>query len=509
MGTAFRMFLLLALALLPLAFIALVSTLGAVGTADRQKQELLRAAAEQSAGKLDSTILSVQTAQSLTVNSMAQGVSAHDACAPMLAFLRSGKAGKDAQLLITGRNGTIRCSSGAPGGLRTADALAIRGQADLALTGDARGLLVRNASRDGSIIAATLYRADRLGEVISPPQAKGWRRVTLTQDSRQLVIASKARDRAGPLDQASAPVGDSGLKLTLEVARPPRSLLQNLSLFSPLIMWATAALLGWLAVRWMMIQPLVALRRAVADYQPGETLMRPRRLLKAPREVAELGETFQHMSEQVAAHDEEIYQTLEQQKRLTREVHHRVKNNLQIISSLINLHARAATDESAAEAYISIQRRVDALAVVQRNHYAELEAARGVSACPLITEIAASLRNSILTDPERFSIQIDCDPLHLHQDVAAPVAFLIAELADFVISAGETALMSIALHADLSAPGQAMLRIRSDAFRSDTLGGHPQWHFHERVLTGLSRQLRAPLEHDCQHGEYRIRLSTI
>jgi two-component system, sensor histidine kinase PdtaS len=75
-----------------------------------------------------------------------------------------------------------------------------------------------------------------------------------------------------------------------------------------------------------------------------------------------------------------------------REVHHRVKNNLQVVASLLNLHARGAKTEDASAAYASIQRRVDALAVVHRNHYAELEENRGVALKPLISELGANLR---------------------------------------------------------------------------------------------------------------------
>src|SRR3546814_11954106 len=51
--------------------------------------------------------------------------------------------------------------------------------------------------------------------------------------------------------------------------------------------------------------------------------------------------------------------------------------NLQVISSLINFHARGARTAEVVTAYASIQRRVDALAVVHRNHFAEMEENRG------------------------------------------------------------------------------------------------------------------------------------
>src|SRR3546814_2081470 len=119
--------------------------------------------------------------------------------------------------------------------------------------------------------------------------------------------------------------------------------------------------------------------------------------------------------------------------KLTREVHHRVKNNLQIIASLINLHARSAHDAEAVEAYATIQRRVDALSVVHRNHYAELEEHRGVGVRSLISELSASLRGTAPAEARRFGIQIDSDNLHISQDVAVPVAFLLTELVELAM----------------------------------------------------------------------------
>ena len=106
------------------------------------------------------------------------------------------------------------------------------------------------------------------------------------------------------------------------------------------------------------------------------------------QEIRELGETFRAISRTVAEHEAGLAEGLVRQTKLTREVHHRVKNNLQVISSLINFHARAARSAEATQAYASIQRRVDALAVVHRNHFAELEENRGLSLRSVIGELA-------------------------------------------------------------------------------------------------------------------------
>src|SRR4029434_6076026 len=132
----------------------------------------------------------------------------------------------------------------------------------------------------------------------------------------------------------------------------------------------------------------------------------------------------------VARHEAELEAAVERQTRLVREGHHRVKNNLQVGGSLANLHSRGSTSEDAAAAYASIQRRVDALAVVHRNHYAELEENRGVALKSVIGELAANIR---ATAPERASglgITLEIEPLLVNQDVAIAVAFLITELVE-------------------------------------------------------------------------------
>ena len=83
---------------------------------------------------------------------------------------------------------------------------------------------------------------------------------------------------------------------------------------------------------------------------------------------------------------------LEGQRRLVREVHHRVKNNLQVVASLLNIHGRSATRPKRASAYAGISRRVGALSIVHRNHFAEMEENRGIALRPLVTELAAELR---------------------------------------------------------------------------------------------------------------------
>ncbi|MDQ4419412.1 sensor histidine kinase [Sphingobium sp. DEHP117] len=266
-----------------------------------------------------------------------------------------------------------------------------------------------------------------------------------------------------------------------------------------------AAMVSWYLARRLLVRPLVILRRELATYRPGKILNPPAAATSAAQEIAELSEAFHALTRDVARHEDEMQRALADQTRLTREVHHRVKNNLQIISSLISLHWRATDDPGKAAAYLSIQRRVDALAVVQRNHYAELEHQNGVRARVVLNEIVASLRTSaqIQGDGE-LDFSVEADDILLHHDVAAPVAFMTAELADLAISQGATGTLYVSLKLLEDDRSKACLTLQLPPQQESSAASQRGAELCGRVLGGLARQLRTPLDHDGEAGRYSL-----
>ncbi|MBK5265475.1 MAG: sensor histidine kinase, partial [Alphaproteobacteria bacterium] len=277
-------------------------------------------------------------------------------------------------------------------------------------------------------------------------------------------------------------------------------------------MWIAAAGIGWFVVNRLLIFPLIQLRRLVSDYHPGEVLEPLRKMPTPAQEIRDLGNTFRAITQTVADHEAELAASLDRQTRLTREVHHRVKNNLQIIASLINLHSRSAQTKEAADAYASIQRRVDALSVVHRNHYAELEEHRGVGVRSLVSELSIALGSSMPDDAPNIAIQVSSDHLFVSQDVAVPISFLITELVELSILVDPRAPISISVRLGESVRHRAnmhraILRVQSNALiTSATMTQYLDQRF-GRILTGLSRQLRSQLDYASNKGEYAIAIS--
>jgi two-component sensor histidine kinase len=188
-------------------------------------------------------------------------------------------------------------------------------------------------------------------------------------------------------------------------------------------------------------------------------------------------------------------------------VHHRVKNNLQVVASLLNLHARGVTNEDVAAAYASIQRRVDALAVVHRNHYAELEENRGVALKPLISELGANLRATAPASAAQMQIRVGIEPFYATQDVAVSVAFLITELVEFAMFCGARAV-AVTLEGDANAKA-ARLTIESDSLKAGIICDQILFDRFDRIVTGLSRQLRSKIERDLEAGRYALDITVV
>src|SRR3546814_15496829 len=107
------------------------------------------------------------------------------------------------------------------------------------------------------------------------------------------------------------------------------------------MMWIFAAIIGWVILDRLLLRPLLRVQRAVAAYQPGDRHLDLPTLRTPAREISDLGFAFARLPPTAAPHEGDLENGIEPKSRLDREVHHRVNTNLQVVASLLNLHARA------------------------------------------------------------------------------------------------------------------------------------------------------------------------
>ncbi len=133
----------------------------------------------------------------------------------------------------------------------------------------------------------------------------------------------------------------------------------------PILMIGFAWFAIWLATDRQVTQWINYLRRIAAAYRSGHYAIRPD-LAEAPVDFKLLGDALSEMAEGIQDRDRRLREAVDLKTTLIREIHHRVKNNLQIVMSLLSIQANQVKDLSARDALLQAQTRINALALVHR-----------------------------------------------------------------------------------------------------------------------------------------------
>jgi two-component sensor histidine kinase len=500
--TGAKSFLILSVALLPLALIVVFAVLQTTQLAEESARARLRVAAAESGRRLAIELQGDANALRSALGALVTDPADMPSCARVTGvFAPQFVAGT--RFAIIDSAGRLACGSPVDArGIRLRD-----GEMKVAIV-PGQGLLMTlgGPGRAGARVffpTTFLERISRPGAELDDLQIRllaGEATLDL-----QLLPAPSALERR---QQVSTATGVDDLTLQMTVPSNPITSSVVVAMLLPLLMWAAAAGITWLAVDRLFIRPIRQLNASIAAYRPGEVIGSPAGAGAHAVEIRELYDSFVRLSRTVVDHEAELAEGLVRQTKLTREVHHRVKNNLQVIASLINFHARGATVPEAVAAYASIQRRVDALAVVHRNHFAEMEVNRGLGLRPMISELSANIRATAPEAASGLGITLEIAPFLVSQDTAVAVSFLITELIELAMSCQPAAQIRISARAD-AVPSRALLRVISPALIPSEALEALLTHRYGRVIEGLSRQLRSKLHHDPLTGAYEISVAVL
>jgi len=119
--------------------------------------------------------------------------------------------------------------------------------------------------------------------------------------------------------------------------------------------------------------------------------------------------------------------TLQEREILLKELHHRVKNNLQIISSLLKLQAENIKDEKLAEMFYESQNRVRAMALIHQKLY-QSKSLSQIDISVYIQSLVADLIRSLNSNTRRISVEVKIEEVLLNMDTAIPCGLIINEL---------------------------------------------------------------------------------
>lgn len=125
--------------------------------------------------------------------------------------------------------------------------------------------------------------------------------------------------------------------------------------------------------------------------------------------------------------EERLQESLREKEALLREIHHRVKNNLQVTSSLISLQSDSIQDEHARGVFMESQNRIRSMALVHEKLYRSSNLSQ-IRLAEYVESLAQLLLRSYGIGVNRVSVKVEGEPVSLSVETAVPCGLLVNEL---------------------------------------------------------------------------------
>ncbi|MES2142950.1 MAG: sensor histidine kinase, partial [Pseudomonadota bacterium] len=280
----------------------------------------------------------------------------------------------------------------------------------------------------------------------------------------------------------------------------------------PLAMWVASMLVAWLTAEHQVLRHVRALRRSIIAFAGGSRTVAPPDLADAPNELRDVGDAYERMMSSVIRDEAELENSLHQKGMLLREVHHRVKNNLQLIASIMNLQMRKSVTPEARHLLKGLHDRVMSLATVHRELY-QTSGLADVEADELLQTIVAQVMRMGASSERQLETRTSFDRIRLTPDQAVPLSLMLTEALTNALKhsgqrkdAGATSL-SVSFHH--AAPGRAVLEVTNlMAAASDPNGTSAvdSTGLGQQLLAAFASQLSGVLEVGVRDGTYVVRL---
>ena len=194
--------------------------------------------------------------------------------------------------------------------------------------------------------------------------------------------------------------------------------------------------------------------------------------------------------------DEKVRASLREKEVLLKEIHHRVKNNLQVTSSMLKLQAAYIEDAAARELFMESQNRIRSMALVHEKLYRASDLSR-IDLSEYADDLARLLFGSYGVDRGRIDLQIDADSeVFLSVETAVPCGLIINELLSNAVKHAfpddRAGRVSIRVH---RSGGELELAVADDGVGlPDTVDVEAASSLGLQLVKTLADQLRARLE---------------
>lgn len=213
-------------------------------------------------------------------------------------------------------------------------------------------------------------------------------------------------------------VGGGAISRTAQFAAP---------VIFPVLMWVASMGVAMLAMNTLVLRHLRRIRKKMDAFAASrETRQATKKEILIPSEIESLEENFTQMTEDIMRDEASLEDALREKGVLVKEIHHRVKNNLQLISSIMNMQIRSAEHQETKAVLRRIQDRVLSLATIHRDLYQSQEGGR-INVGTLVREIVDKSAELVALEGETLHVSTDIESVMLFPDQAVPLSLLVAE----------------------------------------------------------------------------------
>ena len=206
----------------------------------------------------------------------------------------------------------------------------------------------------------------------------------------------------------------------------------------PLAMWLASMLVAFLAAEHQVLRHVRSLRQSIIAFAGGNRVVAPPNLSVAPNELRDVGEAYERMMSSVLYDAAAMENSMRQKEVLLREVHHRVKNNLQLIASIMNMQIRKSVNPEARTLLKNLLDRVMSLATVHRELY-QTSGLTDVRADELLESIVAQVLRMGASADRQVATKTTFDPIRLTPDQAVPLSLILTEALTNALKHGSVA----------------------------------------------------------------------
>lgn len=226
----------------------------------------------------------------------------------------------------------------------------------------------------------------------------------------------------------------------------------------------------------------------------------PHLLVSTIQDITDLKRTQEHLSQTLAR----LEQALNTKNMLMREIHHRVKNNLQVIGSLLSLQARLLSDTSAKDALSESHKRVMAMAEIHELMH-HTDAGNRIDFALYLEELIALMRRSYSLDD--VAIHLELTPVTLPLDQGIPLALITNELVSnalkYAFPEGAHKQPTITIRLQRSAHN-VTLCVEDNGVGLDNNDGGDSNSLGMTIVESLSGQLNGTLTFSNKHTAHKL-----